>query len=163
LQWLDTAINVGINSGASNMAYEGLWGNGEYGNAFASGFGWGFAGSAAASGIGALTSKSAGVQPKPDSNVFNKDGTLKHAMIKNHAKKIIKGEGLKSPFVVSELTKDGSKISDWGKYITKTPLKIPGIHVPGYYQVHFYHNPSAGLVNYNIDYKTVFGKGYINR
>ncbi|HXH55479.1 MAG TPA: hypothetical protein VNK03_07050 [Gammaproteobacteria bacterium] len=65
--------------------------------------------------------------------------------------KILKaGDDLNNPKVTQELTKDGSKMADWGKYTTKKAVKLSnGQKV----QVHFYKNEITGEINKNIDYK----------
>jgi hypothetical protein len=61
----------------------------------------------------------------------------------------IAGGILKNDAVVSELTKDGSNLSEWGKFRTKT-IRLPnGRKV----QIHFYKNKVTGAVNYNVDFK----------
>jgi len=60
------------------------------------------------------------------------------------------GKDLTNSKVISELTKNGSKMEDWAKYATKNAVLLPnGQKV----QVHFYRNKFTGEVNKNIDYK----------
>lgn len=53
--------------------------------------------------------------------------------------------------VIKSLTLDGSSISDWGKYTTRT-YQSPS----GDFQVHYYMNRTNGAVNYGSDFKVVF-------
>ena len=67
---------------------------------------------------------------------------------------IIPGVDLDNSEVIAELTSDGSRIEDWGKYAT------PSFRSPsGKFQVHFYYNDTTSTVNYNIDYKAKFQGG----
>jgi len=61
-----------------------------------------------------------------------------------------RGEVLNNPSVVSELTKDGSKITDWQKLSTQS-IELPtGQRV----QAHFYQNRFTGEINYtHSDFK----------
>ena len=67
---------------------------------------------------------------------------------------IIPGVDLNNPEVLAELTSDGSRIEDWGKYATPS-FRWPG----GKFKVHFYYNDTTRAVNYNIDYKAKFQGG----
>jgi RHS repeat-associated protein len=64
---------------------------------------------------------------------------------------IIPGSKIGNPDVIKSLTSDGSSISDWGKYTTRT-YQSPS----GDFQVHYYMNRTTGAVNYGSDYKVVF-------
>lgn len=60
------------------------------------------------------------------------------------------GEVLVNPSVVKELTKDGSRITDWQK------MSTPSIELPTGQraQVHFYQNRFTGEINYtHSDFK----------
>jgi hypothetical protein len=80
-------------------------------------------------------------------SVFTSNGFLKPEVI-DEAQRIIPGSALGNPRVVSALTSDGSRISDWGKYSTRKYRSSSGP-----FEVHFYYNPVTGRVNYDIDYK----------
>lgn len=53
------------------------------------------------------------------------------------------------PAVVKELTADGSKIEDWGKFTTQS-ITLPN---GGRSQIHYYMNKITGEINLNIDFK----------
>ena len=55
----------------------------------------------------------------------------------------------KNQKVISELTKDGSSITEWDKFTTSSLELWNGQNI----QVHFYKNLFTDAVNYNIDYK----------
>jgi len=61
----------------------------------------------------------------------------------------ISGGRLTNPEVVRELTKDGSRIEDWGKFTTQS-VELSGGQRS---QIHFYQNRVTGEVNLNIDFK----------
>ena len=83
-------------------------------------------------------------------NILNEKGELTNFALSN-VKILKEGKGLHNPKVITELTKDGSNISDWAKYTTKEPVILSnGQKV----QVHFYRNDITGKINYNIDFKT---------
>jgi hypothetical protein len=82
--------------------------------------------------------------------VFTKAGGLAPEVI-GSSRLIIDGARLNNPAVVAELTKDGSRIADWGKYATET-FKSP----LGEFQVHFYYNKVTRALNTSIDYKVIF-------
>lgn len=85
-------------------------------------------------------------------SVFTREGML-HPDAVRTASRIPLGSELSNPEVVRELTSNGTRIQDWGKYATRTS------HSPsGDFQVHFYYNPTTGEVNYNIDYRVVFNR-----
>jgi RHS repeat-associated protein len=83
-------------------------------------------------------------------SVFTKSGGL-HADVIRNSTRIIDGTALRNPDVVRQLTKDGSNIADWGKYVSDW-YKSPA----GEFQVHYYYNRATGVVNTTIDYKAVF-------
>ena len=85
---------------------------------------------------------------------FMEDGILDTAgkitqQAATDSKILIRGSDLNNPAVIIELTKDGSKISDWGKYTTKAVTTSNGQKL----QVHYYRNDVTGAINYNIDFK----------
>ena len=86
-------------------------------------------------------------------SIFTKAGQLKRSVIAKR-RLIIRGEKL-SAGTASYLTQDGSNISDWAKYSTRT-FKSPS----GPFQVHFYYNPVTKEVNYGLDYKVVFNVSF---
>ncbi len=61
----------------------------------------------------------------------------------------ISGGRLMNPAVVKELTADGSKIEDWGKFTTQS-ITLPN---GGRSQIHYYMNKITGEINLNIDFK----------
>jgi RHS repeat-associated protein len=165
--WLEKAVAAGGNAaligGAGGMVnnvandrdiFDNILGN------MATGFAVGFAASSAGSVMDSMANKQAGVQavPKPDSKVFNSDGTLKPEVVRNHAKEIISGDKLSNKFVKTELIKDGSNLKDWSKFTTHHFSVRHTVNMPGYYryQVHFYKNKVTEVINYNVDYKVKF-------
>ena len=57
---------------------------------------------------------------------------------------------IKNPHVVKVLTKDGSSITDWEKFRTKS-IKMPNGQKK---QIHFYKNKETGQIDYEtLDYK----------
>ena len=84
-----------------------------------------------------------------DAGILDKSGKLTPNTIKQAVEIEIIG-GLKNPDVIRELTKDGSKISDWGKFKTRSIDLQSGQRI----QVHFYLNKKTGIVDYNTsDFK----------
>jgi hypothetical protein len=83
-------------------------------------------------------------------SAFKSDGSLADELVKS-ATIVTRGEKLGSQAVENALTRDGSSMSEWGKYETKT-LQSPA----GDYKVHFYLKKSTGVVNYEFDYKMKF-------
>ncbi|MGW7773211.1 two-partner secretion domain-containing protein [Pseudomonas machongensis] len=61
----------------------------------------------------------------------------------------ISGGRLTNPAVVKELTANGSKIEDWGKFTTQS-ITLPSGQRS---QVHYYMNKITGELNLNIDFK----------
>ncbi|MDO8392219.1 MAG: hypothetical protein Q7V57_17225 [Actinomycetota bacterium] len=84
------------------------------------------------------------------SSIFTTSGGLKPSVI-DASTEIIPGTGLSNGQLIKNLTADGSSLADWGKYTTPT-YNSPS----GPFQVHFYMNPSTGVVHYLDDYKVVF-------
>ncbi len=82
-------------------------------------------------------------------NILCAKGELtRHAL--SDIKILTEGVKLNNPKVIQELTRDGSKIADWGKYTTREAVTLSnGQKV----QVHFYKNDITGELNKNIDYK----------
>ncbi len=65
---------------------------------------------------------------------------------------MIDGEKIGNPAVREAMTSDGSSLSDWGKYTTRTHQSPYGD-----FQVHYYYNPETGrLLNY--DYKVIMNR-----
>ena len=83
-------------------------------------------------------------------SVFTNSGRLQQEVIEGSSR-IIPGSNIRNSGVIKELTSDGSNIADWGKYTSRT-FQSPS----GPFQVHYYYNPSTGVVNYGYDYKVVF-------
>lgn len=84
------------------------------------------------------------------SSIFTSSGGLQQSVI-DASREIIPGTGLSNGQLIKTLTADGSSIADWGKFSTPT-FNSPS----GPFQVHFYMNPSTGIVHYLDDYKVVF-------
>ena len=82
--------------------------------------------------------------------MFTSAGLLRPEAIAG-SKRVIPGSRLNKKDLVSRLTSDGSDIADWGKYSTRTHQSPSGD-----FQVHYYMNPSAGVVDYGYDYKVKF-------
>jgi hypothetical protein len=53
--------------------------------------------------------------------------------------------------IINSVVRDGSNITDWGKYTTQT-FRSPSAP----FQVHFYYNSKTDRVFYDLDYKAVF-------
>jgi RHS repeat-associated protein len=88
-----------------------------------------------------------GGQPPSASDIFKDNGELTDWAIDN-AEIITPGAKLRNPNVISELTADGSDISDWAKYRVRGSIESPS----GRWQTHFYKH-KTGVVNYSVDYK----------
>lgn len=84
------------------------------------------------------------------SSIFTTSGGLKPSVI-DASTEIIPGTSLSNGQLIKNLTADGSSLADWGKYTTPT-FNSPS----GPFQVHFYMNPSTGVVHYLDDFKVVF-------
>lgn len=85
------------------------------------------------------------------SSIFTPNGL--HPDVINGSREIIPGSQLNNPEVIRELTRDGSNITDWGKYATET-FKSPS----GDFQVHYYYNRVTNQINTAIDFKVVFNR-----
>lgn len=81
---------------------------------------------------------------------FTPSGRLSSEAIAG-SRQIIEGDRLGNTGLIRRLTSDGSSISDWGKYTTRTYQSSLGD-----FQVHFYMNRGAGVVDYGYDYKVIF-------
>lgn len=88
-----------------------------------------------------------------EAGTLDLNGDLTQNAIQN-ADVVIPGQNLTNPAVISELTKDGSSMSDWAKMSTDVTLPS-GQRV----QVHFYENIVTGEVNTAIDFKISDVKG----
>lgn len=84
-------------------------------------------------------------------SAFTSSGRLSAGAI-GESRQIIPGSRLGSKDLIQRLTSDGSAISDWGKYSTRTHQSPFGA-----FQVHFYMNRVTGMIDYGYDYKVVFG------
>jgi hypothetical protein len=84
------------------------------------------------------------------SSIFTRSGGLQQSVI-DASREIIPGTDLSNGQLIKTLTADGSSIADWGKFSTPT-FNSPA----GPFQVHFYMNPSTGIVHYLDDFKVVF-------
>ncbi|MCD0445945.1 hypothetical protein LO763_20245 [Glycomyces sp. A-F 0318] len=105
------------------------------------------------SGAGAVSGYGSGVRLRTDllmreaSSIFTPSGGLRRSVI-NASHMIISGERLGNKNLIAYLTRDGSSISDWGKFAT------PRFNSPfGRFEVHFYMNRRTGRVIYDYDYK----------
>ncbi|WP_335938103.1 putative T7SS-secreted protein [Streptomyces sp. PTD5-9] len=84
-------------------------------------------------------------------SMFNEDGWLT-PQARAESRRVIAGEDIGNPAVRELMTSDGSNLSDWGKYTTKTHQSPYGD-----FQVHYYYNPETGrLLNY--DYKVIMNR-----
>ena len=83
-------------------------------------------------------------------SAFTSSGGLQQEVI-DGSTRITPGSNINNPGVIKQLTSDGSDIADWGKYTSRT-FQSPS----GPFQVHYYYNPSTGVVDYGYDYKVVF-------
>jgi len=82
-------------------------------------------------------------------SAFLPNGELRPELIAT-AQEIIPGSKLGNPALVTELTRDGSDIADWGKYQSET-FRSP----MGPVFVHFYYNRVKRIVLYAYDYKII--------
>lgn len=87
-------------------------------------------------------------------SIFEPSGHLKKEFV-DEAKFLKLEGGISNKYVIDILTKDGSNLNDWGKFVTKSEIRSP----VGNIQVHFYKNKINGKVIYDIDYKSKFGDG----
>ncbi|MEV4875508.1 putative T7SS-secreted protein [Streptomyces cyaneofuscatus] len=84
-------------------------------------------------------------------SIFNENGWLTPEAIAD-SRRVIDGEKIGNPAVREAMTSDGSSLSDWGKYTTRTHQSPYGD-----FQVHYYYNPETGrLLNY--DYKAIMNR-----
>jgi Possible hemagglutinin (DUF637)/Hemagglutinin repeat len=79
-----------------------------------------------------------------EAGILNTEGKLTQQALSNLREIPLAGGVIKNPTVVAELTKDGSKIEDWGKYTTQT-VKMPNGQP---LQIHFYQNTQTGVIDY---------------
>ncbi|WP_079149567.1 putative T7SS-secreted protein [Streptomyces sp. EN27] len=84
-------------------------------------------------------------------SIFNENGWLTPEAITD-SRRVIDGEKIGNPAVREAMTSDGSNLSDWGKYTTKTHQSPYGD-----FQVHYYYNPETGRV-LNYDYKVIMNR-----
>ncbi|MFE2844486.1 putative T7SS-secreted protein [Streptomyces scopuliridis] len=84
-------------------------------------------------------------------SIFNENGWLTPQAIAD-SRRVIDGEKLGNPVVRDLMTSDGSHLSDWGKYTTRTHQSPYGD-----FQVHYYYNPETGRV-LNYDYKVIMNR-----
>ncbi|MER7553339.1 hypothetical protein ABTX86_25585 [Streptomyces anulatus] len=68
------------------------------------------------------------------------------------SRRVIDGEKIGNPAVREAMTSDGSSLSDWGEYTTRT-------RQPFYsdFEVHYYYNPGIGRP-LNYDYKAIMNR-----
>jgi hypothetical protein len=86
--------------------------------------------------------------------MFDENGDLRPDIVTDPAtKEVINGSKLKNPAVIDSLTADGSNLSDWGKYETKTYYDVDGTTN---FKFHFYFNRVTGATNFLYDYKVKF-------
>jgi hypothetical protein len=81
--------------------------------------------------------------------ILDKDGRLTEYAVREVRPAISRNAELSNPRVIAELTKDGSKITDWEKVKTPSITLSTGQKI----QVHYYKNKVTGKVNYNVDFK----------
>ncbi|WEH34789.1 DUF6531 domain-containing protein [Streptomyces sp. AM 4-1-1] len=84
-------------------------------------------------------------------SIFNENGRLTPEAITD-SRRVIDGEKIGNPAVREAMTSDGSNLSDWGKYTTRTHQSPYGD-----FQVHYYYNPETGRV-LNYDYKVIMNR-----
>ncbi|WP_079193211.1 putative T7SS-secreted protein [Streptomyces sp. CB02488] len=84
-------------------------------------------------------------------SIFNENGWLTPDAIAD-SRRVIDGEKIGNPAVREAMTSDGSNLSDWGKYTTRTHQSPYGD-----FQVHYYYNPETGRV-LNYDYKVIMNR-----
>ncbi|MFI1864382.1 putative T7SS-secreted protein [Streptomyces jumonjinensis] len=84
-------------------------------------------------------------------SIFNENGWLTPQAITD-SRRVIAGEDIGNPVVRDLMTSDGSQLSDWGKYSTRTHQSPYGD-----FQVHYYYNPETGRA-LNYDYKVVMNR-----
>ncbi|WP_107097266.1 DUF6531 domain-containing protein, partial [Streptomyces sp. NBRC 110028] len=84
-------------------------------------------------------------------SLFNENGWLTPQAIAE-SRRIISGDDIGNPAVRNHMTSDGSNLSDWGKYTTRTHQSPYGD-----FQVHYYYNPETGRI-LNYDYKVIMNR-----
>jgi hypothetical protein len=84
-----------------------------------------------------------------EAGILTKEGILTNEAVAGAQEIPISGGRLTNPAVVNELTANGSRIEDWGKFRTQS-IELPGGQAS---QIHFYRNRVTGQVNLNIDFK----------
>jgi hypothetical protein len=84
-------------------------------------------------------------------SIFNESGWLTPQAIAD-SREVINGSDIGNPQVRELMTSDGSNLSDWGKYSTRTHQSPYGD-----FQVHYYYNPVTERV-LNYDYKVVMNR-----
>jgi hypothetical protein len=86
--------------------------------------------------------------------MFDENGDLRPDIVTDPAtKEIINGTRIGNGNVVKSLTADGSNLSDWGKYETKSYYDFDGKTT---FKFHFYFNRVTGATNFLYDYKVKF-------
>ena len=85
-----------------------------------------------------------------EAGILNAEGKLTQQALSNISFVRLKDDVIKNTSVVSELTKDGSKIEEWGKYTTQSVTMPNGQSL----QIYFYQNIKTGVIDYfTSDYK----------
>ncbi|MFJ9864440.1 putative T7SS-secreted protein [Streptomyces sp. NPDC101165] len=84
-------------------------------------------------------------------SIFNESGWLTPEAIAE-SRLVIPGEKLGNKEVRELMVSDGSNLSNWGKYSTRTHQSPYGD-----FQVHYYYNPATGRI-LNYDYKVVMNR-----
>lgn len=69
-----------------------------------------------------------------EAGILTKDGKLSQKAIQESSRVALKDGKIQNPDVVRVLTKDGSKIEDWGKFTTKSVTMPNGQSM----QIHYY-------------------------
>ncbi len=83
-----------------------------------------------------------------NSGLIDKNFNLTNSAIQNAKNIPLKDRFIRNPIAVDQLTKDGSNISDWGKYKTPSTQTFQGSK-----EIHFYMKHDRSAVNQMIDYK----------
>ncbi|APG31156.1 hemagglutinin repeat-containing protein [Granulibacter bethesdensis] len=85
-----------------------------------------------------------------EAGILDANGELTSEAIKDSKVISLSGTTINNPIIVKELTKDGSDISEWGKYTTKSVIMPNGQSL----QIHFYMNSTTGKIdNVTKDFK----------
>lgn len=74
-------------------------------------------------------------------SIFTSTGNIKPEII-DASQVIVKGDKIENIQVITELTKDGSKIEDWAKMTTPSFKSLSGE-----FQIHFYKNLKTGEIS----------------